>query len=390
MTRKTFSPRLQAAIFLPLAGLVLARPAHARNLTSADGPGDTYALLQRNYTTELPDCGHPVPHITEEFDNELKKNVFVWHIHVNQDDDRCGAKDRQRVEIRAKASDIVAQNGETVWYRWKFRLPPGFQTSSSFTHIMQIKSDQAAPVMTLTPRNNTLAIDGRVGVRGSTDLAKFIGNWVVAEMKIVFGNSGSIQLVIRKIATGEVLFNYSGGADTWDDNSSGHDFKAGIYRSLNNRGDLRDEDVKYADFCASKTSAADCDDGNVPPAPDGGAPPPPPPADAAPVKTDSGAGGAGGSTPPPTGGTGGSTPPPTGGTGGSSPPPPRYDAGTGTPPPSPPPPPPDDPTPTPPKPPRSSSGGCSLSPGAPSATEGSIASLCLLVGISLLVRRRRR
>ena len=50
---------------------------------------------------------------------------------MNLDDDRCGAKDRQRVEIRAKSSDIVAQNGETVWYRWKFRLPPGFTPGAS-------------------------------------------------------------------------------------------------------------------------------------------------------------------------------------------------------------------------------------------------------------------
>ena len=63
---------------------------------------------------------------------------------------------------------------------------------------MQIKSDQAAPVMTLTPRTNTMAIDGRIGARGATDLSKFIGVWVVAEMKVVYGNSGSVALTIRK------------------------------------------------------------------------------------------------------------------------------------------------------------------------------------------------
>ena len=289
--------------FVVLLGLLLAPAvAEARNLTSADGPGGTYELIRRNYTTELPDCGHMVDHITEVMDDELNKNVFVFHAHVNQDDDRCGATDRQRTEIRARAADIIANNGETVYYRWKFKLAAGFQGSPSFTHIMQIKSDQAAPVMTLTPRTSTMAIDGRIGARGATDLAKFIGVWVVAEMKVVYGNSGSVALTIRKISDGTMLFNYSGGADTWDDGASAHDFKAGIYRSLNNRGMLRDEQVRFADFCASKTSAADCDDG--------AAPPPPPPADGGVVQDARGGevGGPGG-----TGGAGG-----TGGSGGSA------------------------------------------------------------------------
>ena len=232
---------------------LLAPAAHARNLLSADGPGGTYELIRRAYTTELPDCGHMVPHITEEMDAELKKNVFVFHAHVNQDDDRCGAADRQRTEIRARATDIVANNGETVYYRWKFKLAAGFQGSSSFTHIFQIKSDQAAPVMTLTPRASTFAIDGRIGVRGATNLSKFIGAWVVVDLKVLYSNAGRVDATIRRLSNGEVLFQHSGAADMWDDGASGHDSKFGIYRSLDNRGSLRDEQVRFADFCASKT-----------------------------------------------------------------------------------------------------------------------------------------
>ena len=47
--------------------------------------------------------------------------------------------------------------------------------------------------------------------------------------------------------------------------------KWGIYRSLNNRGMLRDEQVRFADFCASKMSAAECADESLPPPSDGGA-----------------------------------------------------------------------------------------------------------------------
>jgi hypothetical protein len=236
--------------------------AHARNLMSADGPGGTYELLRQAYTTELPDCGHMVPHITEELDAELGKPVFVFHAHVNQDDDRCGGTDRQRTEIRARAADIVANQGETVYYRWKFKLAAGFQGSNRFTHIFQIKSDLGAPIMTLTPRVSTFEITGRAaGSSGRTELAKFVGVWVVVDLKVVYSDSGSIDITIRRLRDGQVLFSHAGGADMWDANASGHDSKFGIYRSLDSRELLRDEQVRFADFCASKVSAKECDDG---------------------------------------------------------------------------------------------------------------------------------
>src|SRR6266542_2022159 len=51
----------------------------------------------------------------------------------------------------------------------------------------------------------------------------------------------------------------------WDDNSGGHDPKFGIYRSLDHRNELRDEQVRFADFCVSKVSASECQDGAAPP-----------------------------------------------------------------------------------------------------------------------------
>ncbi len=308
------APRSCAAITAVALGLVIATSsaAHARNLMSADGPGGTYELLRQAYTTELPDCGHMVPHITEEFDDELKKNVFVFHAHVNQDDDRCGGTDRQRTEIRARAADIVAENGETLYYRWKFKLATGFKGSPSFTHIFQIKSDLGAPIMTLTPRVNTFEITGRAGGPGRTDLAKFIGVWVAVDLKVLYSDNGRIEITIKRVSDGMTLFSHAGGADMWDAGASGHDSKFGIYRSLNNRGMLRDEQVRFADFCASKTSAAECADGAAPPpsdagAGDGGA------ADASGAETGAGGAGGGGA-----GGSGGSGGMGEGGSGGGS------------------------------------------------------------------------
>jgi hypothetical protein len=249
------APRAQAAAFF----------------MRADGPGGTYELLQSPFGIEVPDCGHMVPHITEEMDDELKRNVFIFHIHM-QDDDRCKSSDRQRTEIRVHRDDLIGINGQTTYYRWKFKLPAGFQASGAFTHIMQIKSEQGAPLMTLTPRSGNLSIDGRVGVRGTTPLAKFVGVWVVADMAILFAGVGHIDLTIRRLADGEMLFQHSGGANMWDAGSGGHDAKWGIYRSLNQRGALRDEQLRFADFCISHVSAAECADDAAPPIPDAGAP----------------------------------------------------------------------------------------------------------------------
>jgi hypothetical protein len=314
------------ALFFVLGATFRTSVASARNILVADGPGNTYELIQTAYTYEVPDCGHPVPHITEDFDDELQKNVFIFHIHVNLDDDRCGAKDRQRTEIRAKASDIVAQNGETVFYRWKFKLPAGFQADESFTHIMQIKSNESAPIMTLTPRTSTLAIGGRIGEHGTTSLSKFVGVWVVVDLKVLFSNAGSVDMTIRRISDGETLFSYTGNADMWDDNAGGHDSKFGIYRSLDHKDMLRDEDVRFADFCASKVSASECQDDAIPPPPtdagsnDAGIPDASARVDAGGLGGTAGAGGAGGAGGAAgAGGVGGVGMPPPEGSGGSLP-----------------------------------------------------------------------
>jgi MYXO-CTERM domain-containing protein len=264
MMRRFFRPsasRVRLVGSISLLAALWTPMVHARTLLSADGPGMTYELIGQWYNPELPDCGHKVPHITEDFDDELGKNVFIFHAHVNLDDDRCGATDRQRTEIRAKVADVSAQNGETVYYRWKFKLPVGFQESDYFTHIFQIKSDQADPIMTLSPRSGTFSIGGRIGTHASNPVSKFIGFWVVVDLKVLFSNSGNIAMTIRRISTGETLLSYSGNVDMWDDGSGSHDSKFGIYRSLDGKSMLRDEQVRFADFCTSKVSAAECDDG---------------------------------------------------------------------------------------------------------------------------------
>ena len=184
-------------------------------MMSADGPGNTYQLLERSYGIEVPDCKHMVPHMTEVMDDELKRPVFVFHAHVNQDDDRCMNSDRQRTEIRGRASGVQGPEGSTRHYRWLMKLPAGFQPSGNFTHVFQIKAygnghGSGAPIMTLTPRNGTFGIDGRIGTRASTQLSNVLNQWVIIELTIVHSNGGRLAMTIKRWRDGMMLLSYSG------------------------------------------------------------------------------------------------------------------------------------------------------------------------------------
>ncbi|MCX6308022.1 MAG: fibronectin type III, partial [Bacteroidia bacterium] len=137
----------------------------AQTVLEADGPGTTYELINSvlapGYNVvENPECVHPQfgRHIAEVWDAELNKYVFEFYIHVTPDNDRCINFDRQRMEIKTYDSspdNLLGVSGETVVYKWKFRIPTGFLPSTSFTHIHQIKAvggDADDPIFTLTVR----------------------------------------------------------------------------------------------------------------------------------------------------------------------------------------------------------------------------------------------
>lgn len=130
----------------------------------ANGPRNTYQLLSNvpgGTAHEVPDCRDASfgPHITDDFDTELNKNVFAFFAHVTPDDDLCEAIDRQRTEIKTygpSPASTKAFNGDKMLFKWKFKLAAGFRPSSSFTHIHQIKAgdgtNDGSPLITITPR----------------------------------------------------------------------------------------------------------------------------------------------------------------------------------------------------------------------------------------------
>src|SRR5262245_137349 len=251
----------------------------AQVTVTADGPGNTYELLEsKGFGLETPDCGHPVRHVREIFDSALGKNVFAFDSHRDLDNDRCTNFDRQRMEVKTAPGDAnqdILQHafGETAFYRWKFKLPSGFQASSNFTHIFQIKaqagSDAGAPLVTITPRAGNPDIVQLIwtppsgqsggGVKAQADLSLFRDVWVEAFVKYLSADSGNVQVSLKRLSDGATLLSWTSGTlDTWRSGNNYNRGKWGIYRSLNSISSLRDETVLFADWCVSESSASQC------------------------------------------------------------------------------------------------------------------------------------
>ncbi|NDP27917.1 MAG: T9SS type A sorting domain-containing protein [Flavobacterium sp.] len=261
---------------------------------NADGPGNTYELINSvlapsgnviEAPDQIPEGSHPAfgRHIAEVFDTDLNKYVFEFYSHlangaysIDDNDVSTLKTDRQRVEIKTYASspnNLIATIGETVTYTWRFKIPVGFQPSSSFTHIHQIKpvdGDDGAPIFTLTARKGTpnklqliYVADANASnaYKREINLSLFEGIWVeVTEViKVGTGTSGAYSIVIKKVSDGVELLSYSNGTiQTIRTASTDPGFpqvansfirpKWGIYRSLLDVESLRDETLRFSDF----------------------------------------------------------------------------------------------------------------------------------------------
>jgi hypothetical protein len=257
----------------------LAAPAVSGQVTlSADGPGSTYELINSKLggtAEEEPDCSHPAfgRHITEDWDDTLGEYVFIFHIHVTPDNDRCTNFDRQRNEIKAEGPSPAAVKGfygDICNYRWRFKLDSGFQPSANFTHIHQIKagdgSDSGSPLITITPRSGSpekieIIYTAPSGLSGSgtkttANLSGFKGQWVEAYERVLYATNGTYQLSLTRVSDGVVLLAYTNNnLNLWRGDATFNRPKWGIYRSLNSSNSLRDEQVRFADFCIGKGSA---------------------------------------------------------------------------------------------------------------------------------------
>ncbi len=250
----------------------------AQAVLNANGPGNTYELINSvlapGYNVvENPECVHPEfgRHIAEVFDTDLNKFVFEFYSHVTPDNDRCITFDRQRIEIKTydqSPDTLIGTTGETVTYKWRFKIPVGFKPSSSFTHIHQVKAvggDDDQPIFTLTPRKGTPnkleLIYVASGASGSVkpvivNLSLFEGVWVEAIEQIKVGTMGTYSISIHKVSDGSLLMSYSNpNISTLRPDNDFIRPKWGIYRSLNVPGDLRDESIRFSDLSIDEGGA---------------------------------------------------------------------------------------------------------------------------------------
>jgi len=252
---------------------------------NADGPGNTYELITSvlapsHNPIETPDCNHSEfgAHIDEIYDEDLGMDVFRFHIHVSPDNDRCINFDRQRNEIKTydrSPANLLGIENEKVVYKWKFKLADGFQSSPNFTHIHQLKSVggslESMPMYTLTTRKgNPDRLELRYAETSTqvtlaqTSLAPLVGTWLEVTETIIYGIEGTYDLTIKRIADNETLFSYSNNSIVnWRPGATFVRPKWGIYRSLINDQDLRDEEVLYANFSIEEIDLLSADNSEI-------------------------------------------------------------------------------------------------------------------------------
>lgn len=262
---------MKNTFLLSIAFYFVCQLSFSQTVLEADGPGETYELINRVFApgykaVETPDCNHADfgRHIDEVFDTELNKNVFRFHIHTTPDSDRCKKFDRQRNEIKTykqSPDNLLATQKEKIEYKWKFKLAANFKPSSSFTHIHQIKavggSEASMPLVTLTLRKGS---PDKLELRyaknksqislGKFDLNEIKGHWVSVTETILFDNEkGKYEIKITKVANGKTIFKYKNNKiRTWKTDALFLRPKWGVYRSLKKATDLKDEQILYADF----------------------------------------------------------------------------------------------------------------------------------------------
>jgi hypothetical protein len=275
-------PQMDTAVYLKTAKACLKKPAlgpgckgYIRTTTMDADPtvvGKIYSQINTYMKqfgfdySENPNCtgglGSDINgvHAEAAFDNTFNKYVFKFNIHIDPiiDGDRCSSStdDRQRNEMKSITNNTTWAKVQGNWdewqiLEWKFKIPAGFQPTSSFCHIHQLKAqdgpNNGSAVITITPRANSNGTNKRMQVIHSVDgaptgkgtvvdnipLSLFEDQWVQVREEVHYAHDGFYALTITRISDGQVLINFRDEhIDTWRIGASYIRNKFGIYRSL--------------------------------------------------------------------------------------------------------------------------------------------------------------
>lgn len=220
-------------------------------------------------------------------------DVFRFKLFHNDEYVSCdpvskgNRKGVQRVEIkvtpnRGQRNELKAFRGDSMEFKWKFRILSKMKFSRSFTYLFQIKSTSnsecgKSPVITLTARKDRRGqeflmlenIDRASPCRKNNVLVKKPlkkGKWLDVVMKAIFlpkAEGGRIEMNISN--GGESVLSYNGPAQLWrtqwctnQDKNRIRDCtegafarpKWGIYRSM--KPELNDANVYFIDICIDR------------------------------------------------------------------------------------------------------------------------------------------
>lgn len=260
----------------------------------ADGEnsGDTaYELIKQAYgnkSIESPDLyrkdHNDVTHIIEATDSVVGHH-FVFLAHRDLDHNKGVAYDRQRNEIKVYDSSddkLKAYQGETMQYRWQFKVPHALELSRGFSHFFQIKAKNKSednsngndnqPILTITGteqhKGKQLEIRHSTGYQpdGGKAIDTFLvkedwsllaGQWVDIFVEITYAEKGELKVHITRLSDKQVIVSlHETNIDMWRGNER-TDFarpKWGIYRSLKDKSSLRadEEQVHFANISIKK------------------------------------------------------------------------------------------------------------------------------------------
>jgi hypothetical protein len=279
-TMKNYSQTL--TVFISILLIFPISKSFGQTVLKADGSDTTYKLINSvlapGYNVvETPDCIHKTEeHIDQVFDSTLMEYVFRFKIHKFPDNDRCKNLDRQRTEIKTydkSPDELLAHLDETVTYKWRFKIDDNFQPSSKFTHLHQIKGVdgpfESMPLITLTTRKgnpNKLELRYAKELSQSTildvPLSPLQGQWIDAVEVIHFQKTGkaTYALNLNRVSDSVSVMSYtSTSLQMWKDDASFLRPKWGIYRSLIDSTNLRDENVLFADISINESNNASID-----------------------------------------------------------------------------------------------------------------------------------
>lgn len=196
---------------------------------------------------------------------------FDFYLNRDEDGDRDvvwpKGQRRQRNEIKGyKDSDnsLKAAHGQIARYLWMFRINGEMSVTKEFCHFFQLKAvggdNAVSPIFaisgSITDGRSQLELRMRSAQHGSvkrkriSDWNSSINKWIKIECIACFNEEGYFRINLHSL-DGSVWFRHEViGMNTWREGSSFVRPKWGIYRSLEDKGRIANEEdvVSFARF----------------------------------------------------------------------------------------------------------------------------------------------